>query len=82
MSGQPKRKPPVVAIKGTVRPDLVTQTDLTEIAELQASVWQVERAVHLAVERLRNRVFQGATVEDGELVFDWELKMVRRRKTG
>jgi hypothetical protein len=78
----PKRKPPVVAIKGSARPDIITQQELVAIGDLQASVWQVERAVHLAVERLRARLFQGASLEDGPLVFDQELKMVRRRKTG
>lgn len=74
------RKSIVVAIKGTVGPDRITQKDFAEIADLQDAVWRVERAVHLAVERLRTRIFQGALVEDGPLIFDCELTMVRPRK--
>lgn len=78
----PIRKPPVVAIKGTTGPDIITQKELKEAADLQAVVWTSERAAHLAIERLRNRLFQGATLETGSLTFDRELKMVRRKKTG
>lgn len=78
----PKRKPAVVAIKGTAGPDIITQSDLEKISELQAVVWKIDREVHLAVERLRARLFQGARLEEGPLVFDQELKMVRRRMAG
>lgn len=79
---RPPRKPPVIAIKGTAKPDLITQKELKEAADLQAAVWMSERAAHLAIERLRARLFHGASIEDGALVFDRELKMVRHRRAG
>lgn len=76
----PKRKPIVVAIKGSTKPDVVSQGTLKKIADLQGALWKAERAAHLAVEELRTRLLYGASVEPGPLVFDPELKMVRRRQ--
>ena len=38
------------------------------------------RAAHLAIETLERRLIHGAQIQDGELYFDRELKMVRSRK--
>lgn len=77
----PTRKPPVVAIRGSAAPDVITQTELKHASDLQAALWSAERTAHLAIENLRGRLLHGARIEDGPLVFDLDLKMVRR-KTG
>lgn len=63
-------------------PDTVSQVELREAAELQATVWLAEKQAREAVQRIQFRLDHGARVEPGELVFDGELQMVRTRKTG
>jgi hypothetical protein len=75
-----KRKPPVVAIRGSHRPDLVSQDELRKLAELQAAEWRIGQSLAVMALEVQARIAHGATVEDGPLVFDRDLKMARRGK--
>lgn len=77
-----RRKPParVVAIAGSLKPDLITQAELVAISKLQETEWLASRMAQQAVLNLEMRVQHGATTQPGELRFDTELRMVRSRK--
>lgn len=62
--------------------DRITQTELASVSDLQAAAWAAEQNAQEAVLRIEGRLRLGATVEDGELIFDHGLRMVRRKKTG
>lgn len=79
MSNPPK-KPPVVAIRGSYQPDVIAQSDLIHAADLQAAVWLAEKAARECVQRIEERCARGATIEDGEMIFDRDLQMARSRK--
>lgn len=77
------KKPPgrVVAIKGSYSPEVISQTELRDAAELQATVWLAEKNAREAVQDIERRVKDhGATIEDGQYYFDRELQMVRSCK--
>lgn len=76
----PQRKPPakVKAIKGDFRPDVISQEELRNAAELQATVWLAEKNAREAVQKIEARILAGATLEPGELTFDQDLQMARR----
>lgn len=77
-----QRKPAqkVRSIRGGYQPDVVTQAELIQAAELQATVWLAEKNAREAVQSLEYRLRQGATMEAGEYSFDLELQMVRSNK--
>jgi hypothetical protein len=50
------------------------------LAELQAAEWRLQQAVARKAMEIDTRIAHGATVEDGPLVFDGELKMARTAK--
>lgn len=77
------RKPPrkVLTINGTTpENDVVKQTELAKLGDLQAIAWEAEAAAHRAALALRVRLDHGAAVEPGEWYFDRELEMARKRK--
>ena len=81
-----KRKPPgkVSAISGQHKPDVVSQNELLELADMQRMEWSVGKRAALMSETVKTRIQHGATVEPGTLYFDIELEMVRtaRKKEG
>jgi len=76
------RKPPakVRSIQGPYAQDRITRADLVEISKLQADAWSAEQLAHEAVLNIEVRLRQGAALEDGDLYFDQDLRMVRSRK--
>ncbi len=70
------------SISGDYAPDVVTQAELKESAELQATAWLAEKQAREKVQSLERRLREGATVEPGPMEFDMELQMARTRKTG
>lgn len=82
MTEKPERKQPgkVLSIKGDYAPDVITQAQLLEASEFQATVWIAERLAREKVQAIEARIKQGAAIEDGPLHFDAELQMVRTRK--
>lgn len=80
----PRRKPPrrVLSIRGDFAPDVVTQAQLQEAADLQATAWLAEKQARECVQGLERRIMHGAAVEPGEMTFDRDLQMARRRKDG
>jgi hypothetical protein len=79
-----KRRPPVVAIRGTAARDVVTQADLRALSALQSAEFAASRAMQKASLEIEARLAHGALLELGELTFDEERKMARTRemKTG
>lgn len=75
-----KRKPPVVAITGEHRSDVVTQEDLNTLSDLQAAEWRAQRATQRAAMKIEQRIGHGARVEPGRMEFDGDLRMARTRK--
>lgn len=75
------KKPPskVRSIAGQHEPDVITQRDLSRVAELQAAEWLAANNAHKAVLQIQARLLHGARIEPGELSFDSELRMVRRK---
>ena len=70
----------VVPIKGVESaPDVITQSDLKACEDLQAALWAAERATCKATDELVRRIALGASMEDGPLAFDVEVKKVIRR---
>ena len=70
----------VVGLRGDYRSEVVSQEVLRELEHLQRLEWIASRQAALASERLRSALAQGATIEEGALYYDRELKMVRSRK--
>lgn len=70
----------VRSIKGSFAPDKVTQEELRQAAEFQATVWLAEKQAREIVQGIEARLNQGATIEPGEMTFDRELQMARSRK--
>lgn len=79
-----KTKPPVLEIhtRNSAKPDRITQEDLMRLAFLQDAEWLASQAAHKAALQIASRVAHGAFVEIGEMVFDADRKMARRRKAG
>jgi hypothetical protein len=79
-----KRKPPVVAIRGSVDRDMIGQEELCALSDLQATLWRAERMTQKAALEIETRIAHGAQVEGGVMTFDSDLKMARtkRAKTG
>jgi hypothetical protein len=71
-----------MAIKGRFELDVVTQKQLKETSERQASAWLAEGNARESVQRIQARIESGATIEAGALTFDGSLRMVRTRKVG
>jgi hypothetical protein len=46
---------------------------------MQATAWLAEKQARECVQSIETRLNQGATIEPGELTFDRELQMARRR---
>lgn len=78
----PSRKPPgtVRSISGSYQPDVVTRAEFVEGAELQATAWLAEKNAREHVQRIEQRIENGARIEDCEYVFDRELQMIRTKK--
>lgn len=76
------KKPPgkVTAIHGAFAADIVTESDLKYVSELQAAAWRAEKDAQEATLLIESRILHGAIVEDCNLHFDSELRMVRTRK--
>lgn len=70
----------MASIAGQFSPDIVKQSELRRIADLQAAEWVASQAAHKAVLRVMDRLRSGASVEPGEFYFDTDLKMARSRK--
>jgi len=70
----------VLSIRGEFAPDRVTQEQLREAADLQATAWLAEKQAREYVQQLEARLLQGADIEPGEMTFDRELQMARRRR--
>lgn len=68
------------AIKGEYAPDLITQAELLNAAELQATVWMAEKNARECVQGIERRIEQGARIEPGNMIFDRELQMARSKK--
>ena len=81
MLPRPARKPPVVAIRGRAIPDVITQAELHELAELQDAEWLASRVSQKASMDLEARIAHGATIEPGPLTWDKERNMARSRKS-
>ena len=75
-----ERKPPVRAIAGDFRPDIIRQAELKQLSLLQASEYLATNATRRLAFRLQARIAQGASVEEGALLFDQELGMARGRE--
>ena len=75
------RKPPVVAIRGTTGPDVITQNELRELAALQDAEWLASRVSQKASMDLEARIAHGATIEPGLLMWDAERNMARSQKS-
>lgn len=77
-----KRKPTqkVRSIKGNFAPDIITQGEMREASERQATVWLAEKNAREIVQRIEARLQAGATEEPGSLMFYRELQMVRTRR--
>ena len=58
--GPIKRKPPVVAIRGTHTEDVVTQRELKKLAEMQAAEWQLNQTVARMIMQVEGRIHHGA----------------------
>lgn len=86
MGENPSKKPQgkVLSISGEFQQDVIHQSDLEGASQLQAAAWQAEQTAQEAVLRIESRLRNGARFEDGDLVFDEELRMVRtkRQKAG
>lgn len=78
-----KRRGPssVVRFEQSAKPKRVTQTEIAEISMLQASAFQAEQVMQRAILKIEQRIQRGAVVEDGPLMFDSELRMVRTKKS-
>lgn len=79
------KKPPqrVRAIQGEFKPDIITREELAEISKLQATAWAADQEAHAAVLIIEQRLLNGAQVEDCDLFFDPDLRMIRtKRKEG
>ena len=81
MHSRPTRKPPVVASRGRAVPDVITQAELHELAELQDAEWLASRVSQKASMDLEARIAHGATIEPGPLTWDRERNMARSRKS-
>ena len=76
-----ERKPPVVEINGSGhRPDVISDDDLRNLAELQAFAWRAERAAQDAVASIERRILHGARIDSIDWYWDSDLRMVRSRK--
>lgn len=53
-----------------------------EAAELQAIAWQAHETAAAEIHAIMKLLTDGAQIENGPLVYDSELKMVRTRKIG
>lgn len=76
------RKPParVTAIKGALNPKPVTQSELSQLEDMQRIAWRAHRdAIETALE-IQRRITIGAHVEPGRLYFDTALGLARSRK--
>jgi len=80
---KPEKKPPkkVVTIgRDCSSQDVITQSDLGHIGDLQATEWIASQATQREVLSLDQRLKAGAVIEDGPLTFDLTLRMVRRKQ--
>ena len=75
-----KKKPPVVAIRGSHSRDVVTQEELRRLSMLQDTEWHASRAAQKAALAIETRIAHGARVEDGELGFDAHRNMARTKQ--
>ena len=76
-----QRKPPVIAIRGTRHlPDVVTQQQLGELADLQAAERRLTRTVIEKALSIERRIQEGAKVEPGSLGFDQSLTLARSQQ--
>lgn len=77
------KKPPtrVRSIRNeSVAPDLVTQAQLAELADLQAIAWEAHGAASKRAATISARIREGAVIEPGNWGFDTELEMARRKR--
>jgi hypothetical protein len=75
-----KKKPPIVAIRGTYSRDIIMQAELHKLSMLQDSEWHASRAAQKAALEIEARIAHGATIEDGGLGFDGHRNMARTRE--
>jgi hypothetical protein len=74
-----RKRPPIVAIRGSHDSDLITQEELAELAVLQDAEWIASRAAQKAALSIETRIAHGAVLEGGPLDFDKQRHMVRSR---
>jgi len=86
MTRPPKKPPTIASISGSYKPDMITQEELRKLGDLQAAEWIAAKNTHKLALIIESRLIQGAEIEPGDLTFDRELGMMRRRgqqlKTG
>lgn len=66
--------------RGNAPRDRVDQKHFVKLSKLQATEWTIQQKLQREIEETAARIQAGAEVEDGDLYFDLELRMVRSRK--
>lgn len=67
-------------MRGSFTHEIVTQEQLLELETAQRVEWAASRRAALLSEKVLAGLERGATLEEGPLYFDSELKMVRSKK--
>jgi hypothetical protein len=70
------RKRKVVPIRGRFKRDVVTQRQLTELAQLMAASFAASQFVQEVALSIEDRLKSGASIEDGPLTFDRKIGWV------
>ena len=75
------RKAPVVALRGELRPEVISQSDLQQLEDVQRAVWRLTTQAGVLADNIRRALARGAVIEPGALYYDEDLKMVRSVKS-
>lgn len=62
--------------------DVLRDSELAKMAELQAQAWEAERVAQLYGAEIRTRIMHGARIESLNWEWDSRLQMVRSKRKG